>query len=251
MANPAAITLRALASATAGADSSAWVDIGAGRSAAKLLLRVTACSGNLAVTVETSSDQTEVRTVRAFGTVNAKALLRMSVDELDQYVRVSFSVGGSATFAVDGEAHQLYATVDDLEDKLSQTVLERLDQENDSLRARMLIKASAAVQSALSVQYTMPITTVPDEVAERTADLAAFKIMQRIGWVGGGVDDEIKLNNDEANAWLKAVRERKVLPFGVVPDPEPAVHTSDLTDTTSALSQTVMPSRWTDWGDFG
>jgi len=250
MANPLAISLHDSGAESAGAGAGDAVDLEELRSAAKLVLRVTACSGTLSTTVQTSPDgSTGWRTVRLLDNATSIGVWRYALDDLERYLRVIWTVGTSATFALAGEAHQLYAEPHDLAGKISDLVIERARQDNPDLRADALIKASDEMQSALAVHYTLPIATLPEIIRDKTGDLAAYKLLARIGFVGGGTDEIVLKAYDEALAWVDLLRKRKVLPFGTVPDPEDAVHVS--TADSLAETETLSPLTWTDWGDFG
>lgn len=104
-----AVTLAASAARTTSGSGSPFPM--EGHTALRLLLDVTAASGttpSLTVTVETSGDgSTGWRSAGAFAAKTAVSQERLSLGNLDRFVRVSWTITGttpSLTFSVSGEA---------------------------------------------------------------------------------------------------------------------------------------------------
>jgi phage gp36-like protein len=243
MANAVAIILHALGAEIA-TGSATGVDIGT-RSAVKLTLRVPAVTGTFTVTVETSPDNSVWRALGAFTAVSsAPAVQQLSFDRAERYVRVSWVLGTSARFAVDGEAHQLFAAREDLGTELPAT---SLSASSTTTIADALIKGSSDVEDALGARYPTPITKVPNSVVQRCAQIAAYLILKHDGFAGAGIDQLVADSYKDAQQWLKDVRDGKLEPVGIAPDPSDDVQTS----SGNPLLPDVLTPRLSDnWGDF-
>lgn len=259
MADVAAITVQALGEVTAGAFTGSAVDLGERRTAAKLRCRVTACTATFRLGLETSDDGStgwrDAGIVLAFA--NGPALKQGAIEGLDRYVRAAGTAGDDTTFELTAEAHQLYADASELTLKLSAELLSRIQQAEPGAVARALIAASADMESALAVQHPLPLTTVPEIVRDKTADLAAYRVLGRLiaaaqGAVCSGPSaDTITLvtaNHKDAQAWLVEARKRIVLPFGAVPE----ANVPHKVSSGNPDDPDTFPAKFSDnWGDFG
>ncbi len=258
MADVAAITVQALGEVAAGAFTGTAVDLGERRTAAKLRCRVTACTGTFKVSLQTSDDgSTGWRDAGLVAQLTKPALKQHAIEGLDRYVRVSGTTADATTFELTAEAHQLYADVSDLTLKLSTDLIMRIDNAEPGAVARALIAATADMESALAVQHPLPLTTVPEIVRDKTADLAAYRALARLitaaqGLMCNGPSEQTLAvateNQKAANAWLEQARKRIVLPFGAVPAPNPPHKVS----SGNPAAPDTYPTKFSDgWGDFG
>ncbi len=259
MANASAITVQALGAVSAGDFTGAAVDLGEGRTAAKLRCRITACTDTIQIALETSDDGStgwrDGGQVVAFA--NAPAKTEIVLTGLDRYVRAVGSAAASTTFELTGEAHQLYADEEDLTSKISIELVRRLQTVEADAVARALLTASAEMESALAVQHPLPLTTVPEIVRDKTADLAAYRVIGRLiaasrGNACAAPGEQITAmtadNNKQAMAWLESARKRYVLPYGAVP----AANDPHKTSSGDPNYPDTYPPRFTNnWGDFG
>jgi phage gp36-like protein len=243
MANARDITLHLLAEEVA-AGAGAGVDIDT-RTAVKLALYVSAVSGALTVYVDTSPDNTIWRTLGSFAVVSAApAVEELSFDRCERYVRVRWTLGTSATFSLKGEAHQLFATRGDLASELPSAALASV---STNVIASALIRGSCDVEDALGTRYPLPITKVSVSVKQRAAQIAAFLILKHKGFEGAGIDELVVKSYDDARKWLSDVRDSKLEPAGIEPEPAADVVTS----SGNPEYPDVYRKRFSDnWGDF-
>lgn len=248
MANPATLTLHA-SGAESGAGLGAAVDLGTDRTAALLTLRGTVIGAELNVTLQTSPDgSTGWRTIATLSPMAAVGAVKRAIDQLERYVRCTWPAPTNATFELVAEAHQLYATNDDLLDSLGQELIDRAETKRKGARARALIKGTAAVASALTPIYPMPLTTIPADVADAAGSLAALILLTQNGLAGGGIDALVSQRAEAARLWLKEVAARKRTIEGIAPAPEDAVKGS----SGNPATPDTYPDRFSNnWGDFG
>lgn len=249
MADRLAISLHDLG-AESGADEGDALDIGAHRTAALLTLRTTVAGAELTASIQTSPDgSTGWRKVGELkAPIGSPSITRRAFDGLERYVRATWPASTDATFVLDGEAHQLYASRDDLPDSVSQEMIDRAEQKRPGARARALIKATGAAESALRPVYpNLPLTTVPIVVTGAVTAIAALQIVTQNGLAGGGIDELIAKNADDARKWLSEVATRKKAIEGIEPAVADAVKGSSGNPLTP---DTYAPRFSSDWGDF-
>ena len=223
MANPSdTLELRALAAAS-GAGSSSAVDIGAGRSAAFFTLRATVATAALSVQVQTSGDGStgwhDVGESIAIGTTPGfPDPVRIAIDRLERYVRVTWPANTNATFEVTAVAHQLFAARADLYAKLDRAICTRAEQKERGVVARSLIEATDVALDLLGVGYTPPFTKLPESVVGAVAAIARLTVLEVHGFVGGGID-ELAINGDQrARESLEAAAKNKAHIVGTDPE---------------------------------
>lgn len=226
MAHAVAIDLHALgAESASGAGSSK--DIGELSTALKLTLTVSAVSGEFKPVIETSPDgASSWRTVGVFLTVEAAPFVQqLCFDRLDRFARVGWtlSAGGSATFGLSGNAHQLYAKREDLGAAMPEDAFERAKL---SIRIDNLIKASCEVEDAFRASNALPLTKWPESLTHKCAQIAAFYVLTSYGFAGGGIDELVAKAFDQAQAWLKSIMKREVKPANTSPDADSDTRTS-------------------------
>ena len=206
MANASTALMLHAVGAELGAGTSAALDIGDGRSAAFVSLRSFA-GGALQLTIETSPDG--VTGWRKAGELirsgAVSALTRIPIDGLERWLRATWPSSTDATFTLTAVAHQLYATREDLFAKLSREHCKRADEKEPGAVARALIEASCAVEDKLDATYGLPLASVSESLVGATASIAAFTVLQRNGFAGGGVDELATQAKADAIKWLDGV----------------------------------------------
>lgn len=241
MANPLAIVLHALAAETASGQSAA-VDMGVSRAAAKLALELTAIAGTtpaLTVSLQTSADGTTGwRTVDSWAALSAVDKAWQSFADLSRYVRVSWALAGSglglsATFKVEGDAHQLYLQAGDVTS--TELPAKAIASVPKTVVANALIVASADGETAMASSFTLPIVSMKSvDMTQRLAAIAAFHIMKFRGFQPQGSDELIVDGKTNADAWLMRISQAKLRPPGIT-DSAPLVYEGGAAVVTNAL----------------
>ncbi len=234
MADALAITLQASGAVTT-SGSGAAVDIGATRSAARLELQLSAISGTgarLTVKVETALSSTGPwRSVATFPTLTVETFSAKMFATCERFVRVSWVVDGttpSFTFSVAGEAHVLYAVLDDV--GRHALPLHTLTSVSTEDKATALLGATDEADSYLAKapSIDLPLTSWSEALTMHVARIAAYGIMLRRGFQPDGPDQLIVKMRDDAIAWLKMVASGDVeAPGGGDPDPGTGPRNSD------------------------
>jgi hypothetical protein len=205
VANPLAITPHASGAETA-SGIGASVDIGALRTAVRLLLDVTAISGTFAtnqglvVTLETSvSGAGGWQQIGAFGLKAGQGFVgfeELTFARCRRFVRARWAITGtgpSFTFSVSGAAHVLYAAPEDLgRYAIKDSALSSL---SDAAKADALLRATADADAALNAAFTVPITAWGEDLRGRVADRAAFYALATRGFNPNSEADQIIVAN--------------------------------------------------------
>lgn len=220
MADPLDITLHASAAETSSGTSAAGdvVDIEAHRACVRVRLDVSVITGvadsstdYLTVTVQTAPDATNGpwRDVGSFDAQSAVgSALRQTFGPCDRYVRLSWTLAGavsSATFAVYGEAHQLFCTPDDVKELAIRAAA--LDLYTDNALCGFCLRGSDKTYSALSASAEPPITAWSREIVGATADLAAYYALKARGINPDGPDKELVRAAAAAEKYLQRIAE--------------------------------------------
>lgn len=210
------IALHALTAETADGTGQT-VDVGEHRSVVRASLLVAELTGaQLDVTLETSSDQTSWRALGALGTLRGIGrTAERTIPGCERYIRVTWDLTGTAvTFAVNGAAHQLYATPADIQRAhLPSVALEAVPEEQviDALLA-----ATDEAEGYLTSGHTLPLVSWNDDLRMHVAGLAAYSLMRSRGFDPTGSDALIVKGRDDAIAWLSKIAARKLSPCGLV-----------------------------------
>ncbi len=227
MADALAVSLHASgAESTSGVGAS--VDIGELRTAVVLRAAVSqlGASTTLDVSVETSSDGSNWLPVGAFPQFTAVGTARQAFGPCMRYVRARWTVAGanSATFAVVGEAHVIYAELDDMTSTGVRS--QALEDVATSARIHALLRATADIDAALSSRYKLPLASWPEDVRGHCASRAVYYSFKHRGYDPDSVTDQIivmdgglMLENGQptaVQAWLLAVAKGKINPVGIV-----------------------------------
>lgn len=233
MSNPVSITLHEMGEeTTSGSGDSS--DLGGLRTAARLVLvveKVTGTSPTLLVTVETSSDETNWRTVASFAEKSSTSADIISVATLNRYIRVSWTIGGSDspsfTFRVAGWGHVVYADPVDLSSIGIR--LETLGGVSASEQASKLIAASDEADTYLNICYSLPLESWGNSLRFHVARIAASLCMETIGYVSEGADERIVQWRKEGLQWLRMMAD------GKVSDPDIVDSTPSTVDASSVV----------------
>lgn len=168
------------------------------------------------------------------------------VDELERYCRLAWTLTGltSVSFSCEAESHVLYATRRDMNWKsLSSTVTDDVD---TRVIAEALLSASGDAEDALNAQYSLPISTWPDSLKIRCAQLAKYRFFGRAGFQPQGVDELLVKDYDDALMWFRSVATRKIVLSGVAE----AVIAPVRASSGNPNNPTPKPRYSDDFGDF-
>jgi phage gp36-like protein len=215
MADSTDLSLHALGSETSSGNGTS-TDLEQGtyplRRVAQLKLRVTAASGTdptLDVKVQTSTDASVWRDVASFTQASDATEEEKFFGELDAYVRVVWTIGGTDTptftFSVLGVADELYATVSECAQwGLPSDVL---DEVGDSVVLGQLMAASQDARSYLLGHFNPPFTSVGPEVRKNVCRVAIEGVLcNNIGIDPNPTAAELVVKQaDDARSWFKQV----------------------------------------------
>jgi uncharacterized protein DUF1320 len=227
MANPLAVTPHASGPETSSGQGAA-VDLQPLRSAVRLTLQITAVSGTsqiLSVTIQTSADgSTGWRTVGSFPSGSNIEAQKVTLADLDRWIRVAWTVAGSGspsfTFSVSGEAHVVYAGPADIQRfALPEVALTSVE---PGFLAEQCIAATGEADARLPPRYTLPLAAWGDDLRARVAQIAAYLVLKHRGFNPElGNDQLIVIEKKEAEAWLSKAGAGTITPSGIV-DATPA-----------------------------
>ncbi len=232
MSQKTACVLRAEAPASA-SGSGAAVDLGADWTG-ELDLVVTAISGTLTVIVETSRhptigwrevvpkayDEQNVETAVRFAAVTAPGAQFIVFPDCERYVRVSWTLAGTATFSVFGSSVRVYARTTDVPKLAVGCNCKRVSSERIDRAVR---SQTDHADTFLASAGPVPRATWPDNIKDGVATCAAVAIIVEDG-MQLRQEDELLFKRCEAfDDWLEKVSEGDVTlpPDGEDPTPEP------------------------------
>jgi phage gp36-like protein len=157
--------------------------------------------------------------------------------DLSRYVRVSWTLAGtgldlSATFRVDGDAHQLYLQAGDITG--TELPAKAISGVPKTVVANALIVASADGETAMASSFTLPIVSMKSvDMTQRLAAIAAFHVMKFRGFQPQGTDELIVDAKNDADTWLMRVSQAKIRPPGIV-DSAPSTYEGGAAVVTNA-----------------
>lgn len=219
MPNTLDITLHASAAETLTGATSASVDIG-DRTFIELTLDVTALAAATVVTVivETSRTGTEWVFAGRFDALSKPSTRALVVSDAMRFIRCKWNLTGtspSATFALSGVAHQLYAVPADLARYgLPAAALELVPPEQ---QARACLAASGEAEGYLASAYKLPLTSWDMGTRSHVARMAAYEAMRWRGFdPDSGKDTSLEVGRSEAITWLNRIANGKLRPPGIV-----------------------------------
>jgi phage gp36-like protein len=216
MANPTPIELLSVQELTTSGSGTA-VDIGTIRTAARLRVVISAITGSQVLRVQTSADgSTNWRTVaeRVFET-NDPGAYDWPIVGLDRYVRLTWAISGSATLGVSGQAHVVYCDpVDFTRYGLPDGATEGVEV---SIIADACLAATDEADGYIAGAYVLPLTAWDEALRKHCTKLAVWTVMTRRGFdPEQGPDKILKVDYDNAIAWLKRLQDGKLRPPGIV-----------------------------------
>ncbi len=243
MADAIAITL-ATDGTVSGSGAGAAVDIGALRSCVKATLAATTivAGTSLTVAIETSTSATGPwAKVGAFVTLTVTKAIDGVFADCRRYVRATWALTGaapSATFAVAGEAHVLYASLRDIDvHGISKQAIGTVSVEE---RAEHALAATGEAEGYLAGGYKLPLVAWSTELRRQVAQLAVYAIMSRRGFQPQGTDELIVKNRDDAISWLSKVNRGLIQPPGIV-DSTPEIEESSVVVVSGATAGDFWP----------
>jgi len=90
--------------------------------------------------------------------------------------------------------------------------------------------ASRTADSYLAARYALPLVTWDDDLRQVVCDVAAYRLMGRLGYAPEGSDNDFRLRYEDALAWLQRVADGRIHPTVDVMSPAadlPATVTSN------------------------
>lgn len=189
-------------------------------------LSVTAFSGTTAAfSLETSPDGTAWRTVGAWDAVTEEGESARVFGGLSTYVRVAYTVPGSAEVAIEADLVQVYASVADFGlSGLSTGAFTGIAQ--PQIWAA-LEGASRLIDDYLSARVGLPLVVFANASLRRaTCVVATYDLLSTIGYNPEGDSENFRLRYLDILKWLAEIRDGDApLPGGIV-DTTPAVEGS-------------------------
>ena len=183
MANPLAISLADETAATTSGAGDA-TDLEDGRSAVRLTLDVQALTDGeqLAVYLETSTTGTAGwRRAASFTVAKTAAPFDLVAAGLRAFVRVTWTLsGGTATFTVTGEGHQLYCEPKDL--SRTAIVAGAIGSLSPSTLADCCLRATADAETAVGSSNELPLVRWSEDLRGHVAARAVYYAMSARGY---------------------------------------------------------------------
>lgn len=104
-----------------------------------------------------------------------------------------------------------YCTPDDIRQRIPAGVLADLTDDvsgevvDDAIIAEMAESASSLMDSYFRINYSTPLSPVPEIVKHYCAWLTVYNLFSRRGILSDDPENTVRLNHDEVLAWLKQV----------------------------------------------
>lgn len=225
MPQPLSIELAASAARTA-AGSGAAVDLGlvasvSPRSAARLQVEVTAFAGleRLRLVVEHAASSAGPWLELADLNVEQTGDHDFTVGDSKRWLRLRWELFGEAgtpsvTFAVAGQAHQVYVSPRGLGSAIRVVALNEVTTASE--RADACIAVSDEADGYLNGRYTLPLKKWSGDLSSMLARMAVRYALDAAGWQPDGPDSVVKEGFAHAIAWLKRLQDGKLEPPGMV-----------------------------------
>ena len=193
-------------------------------------LSVTAFSGTTAaLSLETSPDGTAWRTVGAWDAVTEEGESARVFGGLSTYVRVAYTVPGSAEVAIEADLVQVYASVADFGASGLQTGAFEGIPASQILAA--LEGASRLVDDYLGARVGLPLVVFANASLRRaTSIIATYDLLSTIGYNPEGDSENFRLRYLDIIRWLTDIRD------GDAPLPAGLVDSTDATEGTPEVS---------------
>jgi phage gp36-like protein len=197
------------------------VDLGSATTA-ELVLDVTETVGaTLAVSVETARTQTATtwRTVAPFNTAVSTFTEERTFVGLERWIRIRWTLTGSATFGVSGESLIVYCTPSDMKRIIAEQSLIRDQNDNysDEELDGFAQDATDEVSGSLGAVFELPLSAWGRDVRRKTAEVAVFYGITARGYQPDEPSGKtLRMMFDDAQRWLERVREEELELHGVV-----------------------------------
>jgi hypothetical protein len=189
------------------------------RRALRAELNVSAVTGALALSLQTSRDAASWVTA-SDGTYEAPGASEIWIGECFRYVRVAWNVGTSATFELTGVAYQTFCSLDQLS-SLGGAADILTDAVDTATRLKHLQSASAVALSYLAKAGPTPVLGGGAALAQAVAQLAVVDIITSD--TGPHPSEEatelLLAAGRRATQWLRDVSARRVDPGVIFSDP--------------------------------
>ncbi len=235
MADKLDLALHALAAETA-SSTGASTDIGLLRRAVIIDLEVVVVAGTdptLSVELQTSSDNTNFRTMRKFDLrKGATKRERFYVFGAEQFVRAKWTITGTAgqsfTFSLLGEAHVVYAEPED--SNLPSSVVNDF---NVDFVTEKFVKASSEAEGYIGGGFKLPLTEWGEDLREHVANMADFAMLKKRGFDPEGADEVVRMGRKDAIQWLTKVS------TGAIKPPAMIDSTADILETGAFVNSAI------------
>jgi phage gp36-like protein len=189
------------------------IDVGS-RTYSEVTLAVTAISGNLTVTIESSAAQLSWEPLGYFKEITAVLSRVIIVPDGKRYLRARWSITGSTTFAVTATVHQLYATPSDV--AKTGIAAGALDQIPLVDIATACLNASSEAEGYLAASTTLPITSLDAATRQHIARMALFETFRFKPSQVATHAGMIEIGRSDALSWLTKVAAGKLKPVELV-----------------------------------
>lgn len=191
-------------------------------------LAVSAASGTtptLAVTLETSKDNTTWRTLGTFAQVTAAGPVAKVFAGADRYLRAAWTIGGttpSFTFAITGQALGIFATPADVTGlAIASEALASIDA---AILADHLITNTGLIEEKLVKRFKLPLVSWPRALASHLANVTAWTVLSHRGVNPTTGDKDIQDRHDKAWKDIVDVAENRAGSDEDYVDSAPEVH---------------------------
>jgi phage gp36-like protein len=122
-----------------------------------------------------------------------------------------------------------YSTLDDIEAQISEAKLIQLTDDDqsavdESIVNKAIADADSTINSYVAKAYTVPVVPTPSKLNQLSVTIALYNLFSRRASNVGGVNEVIRINYEDAIAFLERVAMGKAT-IGVAPAAAPAKST--------------------------
>lgn len=199
----------------------ASTDLGVFR-AARATVTVTTFSGAAAqFRLETSHDGAAWRVAGSWEPITEEGELSRTFAGLARFIRVVWTVPGSAEVQVDAEPVQLYASLSDF--YAMGLRKGALDEVSETEIVAALERASRTIDSYIRARVALPLVLfVSSSLKGAAVTIAVYDLLSLVGYNPEGGNENYRLRYLDILKWLVSVRDGGPLPDGIE-DSTPAV----------------------------
>jgi hypothetical protein len=184
---------------------------------------------SLTLYIECSRDGNNWRALKTLAPITKVSMVETAVAGCDANVRVRWTVVGSATFEVSGEAHTIYAGPEDIvKYGIPAAAIAGVSEDEKALK---LLAASSRADDDLAGAYTLPMTAWSESLRMYVAQMAGWLIVKSRGADPNGRDASLANANTEAERWLRSVGDGTRRPVGMLDASPTSVETSAYVQT--------------------